>query len=60
MKNYNLKEIGPIFKECKEFLDGLVYAYKIQGVDIPDRLKNVRDKIQKQIKQIEGSSDELR
>ena len=60
MKNYNLEEIEPIFKERKEFLDGLVYAYKIQGIDIPDRLKNVRDKIQKQIKQIEGSSDELR
>ena len=32
----------------------------LQYGDIPDRLKNVRDKIQKQIKQIEGSSDELR
>ena len=58
MKNYNLKEIGPIFKECKEFLDGLVYAYKIQGVDIPDRLKNVRDKIQKQIVKIGGKENE--
>tara|TARA_R110002012_G_scaffold308287_1_gene514438 strand:+ start:201 stop:401 length:201 start_codon:yes stop_codon:yes gene_type:complete len=53
LKNYNLDEIEPLFKECKEFLDGLVYSYKIQGVVIPDRLRNIRDKIGKQINNIE-------
>ena len=54
MKNYNLEEIEPVFKECKEFLDGLVYSYRIQGVVVPDRLRNIRDKVNNQIKQIEG------
>ena len=58
MKNYNLDEIECDFRKIKEFLDGLVYAYKIQGVDIPDRLKNVRDKIQKQIVKIGGKENE--
>ena len=54
MKHYNLDEIQPVFKECKEFLDGLVYAYRVQGIGVPKQLKNVREKVNNQIKQIEG------
>ena len=44
------------FKECREFFDKLTYAYKIQGVKIPISLKNVKDNVNKQIKNIEGDS----
>ena len=54
MKNYNLEEIEPIFKECEEFFSNLVRVYKLQGIDIPDSLKSVRKKVTNQIKQIEG------
>ena len=53
MKNYNLNEIEPVFKECKEFFDGLIYVYKLQGIKIPNSLKNVREKVNKQIENIE-------
>ena len=53
LKNYNLNEIEPVFKECKEFFDGLIYVYKLQGIKIPNSLKNVREKVNKQIKNIE-------
>ena len=52
MKNYNLEEIEPIFKECEEFFSKLVRAYRVQGIAIPDSLKSVREKVNKQIKQI--------
>tara|TARA_Y100001963_G_scaffold124266_1_gene174939 strand:+ start:391 stop:561 length:171 start_codon:yes stop_codon:yes gene_type:complete len=54
MKNYNLEEIEPVFKECEEFFSNLVRVYKLQGIAIPDSLKSVREKVNKQIKQIEG------
>ena len=58
MKNYNLDEIEYDFRKIKEFLDGLACAWKIQGVDIPDRLKDVRDIVQKQIVKIGGKENE--
>ena len=53
MKNYNLEEIGPVFKECEEFFSNLVRVYKLQGIIIPDSLKSVREKVNKQISNIE-------
>ena len=57
MKNYNLEEIEPIFKECEEFFSNLVRVYKLQGIAIPDSLKSVRKKVSNQIKQIERGSN---
>ena len=54
MKHYNLEEIEPVFKECEEFFSKLVRAYRVQGIVIPGSLKSVREKVNKQIKQIEG------
>ena len=53
LKNYNLNEIEPVFKECKEFFNKLVYAYKLQGIKIPISLKSVRENVDKQIENIE-------
>ena len=57
LKNYNLEEIGPVFKECEEFFSNLVRVYKLQGIVIPDSLKSVREKVNKQIKQIERGNN---
>ena len=57
LKNYNLEEIEPIFKECEEFFSNLVRVYKLQGIAIPDSLKSVREKVNKQIKQIGRGSN---
>ena len=57
MKNYNLEEIEPIFKECEEFFSNLVRVYKLQGIAIPDSLKSVREKVNNQIKQIGRGSN---
>ena len=57
MKNYNLEEIEPIFKECEEFFSNLVRVYKLQGIAIPDSLKSVREKVTNQIKQIGRGSN---
>ena len=54
LKNYNLEEIHPLLRECKEFFDRLAYAYKIEGAGVPDRLKNIKSKVSKQIDKIEG------
>ena len=54
LKNYNLEEIEPVFKECEEFFSNLVRVYKLQGIAIPDSLKSVIEKVNKQIKRIEG------
>ena len=57
LKNYNLEDIGPVFKECEEFFSNLVRVYKLQGIAIPDSLKSVRKKVSNQIKQIERGSN---
>ena len=57
MKNYNLEEIQPIFKECEEFFSKLVRAYRVQGIAIPDSLKSVREKVNNQIEQIGRGSN---
>ena len=57
MKNYNLEEIEPVFKECEEFFSNLVRVYKLQGIAIPDSLKSVREKVNNQIKQIGRGSN---
>ena len=57
MKNYNLEEIGPVFKECEEFFSNLVRVYKLQGIVIPDSLKSVREKVNKQISNIERKNN---
>ena len=57
MKNYNLDEIEPVFKECKEFFSNLVRAYRVQGIAIPDSLKSVREKVNNQIEQIGRGSN---
>ena len=57
MKNYNLEEIEPIFKECEEFFSNLVRVYKLQGIVIPDSLKSVREKVSKQISNIERKNN---
>ena len=54
MKNYNLEEIDPLLRECKDFFDRLIIAYKREGAGVPERLKNVRERVNNQIKQIEG------
>ena len=57
LKNYNLEEIEPLFKECEEFFSNLVRVYKLQGIAIPDSLKSVREKVNNQIKQIGRGSN---
>ena len=57
MKNYNLEEIEPVFKECEEFFSNLVRVYKLQGIAIPDSLKSVREKVSKQISNIERKNN---
>ena len=58
MKNYNLEEIEPVFKECEEFFSNLVRVYKLQGIAIPDSLKSVREKVSKQINDIERKDND--
>ena len=60
MKHYNLDEIVPIFKECEEFFDKLIYAYRVQGIKIPPSLKSVMSKVNVQIEKIERGNDEER
>ena len=57
LKNYNLEEIGPVFNECEKFFSNLVRVYKIQGIAIPDSLKSVREKVNKQIIKIERGNN---
>ena len=54
MKNYNLEEIDPLLRECKDFFDRLSYAYKLEGAGVPERLKKIKSKVTNQIKKIEG------
>ena len=60
MKNYNLEEIEPVFKECEEFFSNLVRVYKLQGIAIPDSLKSVRKKVTNQIKKIEKDMESVK
>ena len=57
LKNYNLEEIEPLLRECKDFFDRLIIAYKREGAGVPERLKNVRERVNNQIKQIGSGSN---
>ena len=52
LKHYNLNEIEPVFKECKEFFSKLFRAYKVQGIKIPISLKSVIENVDKQLENI--------
>ena len=54
LKHYNLNEIQPIMRNCNEFFNDLIRAYKIQGISIPDRLKDLKECLENQIDKIEG------
>ena len=54
MKHYNLNEIQPIMRDCNEFFNDLIIAYKMQGIKIPDRLKELKENVENQINKIEG------
>jgi len=54
LKHYNLNEIQPIMRDCNEFFNDLIIAYKMQGIKIPDRLKELKENVENQINKIEG------
>ena len=54
MKLYDLDPIVKCFRDDLEYFKDLSLSYRIQGVVVPDRLRNIRDKVNNQIKQIEG------
>ena len=54
MKHYNLNEIQPLMNNCNEIFNDLIRAYKIQGINIPDRLKELKEDVENQINKIEG------
>ena len=58
MKHYDLDKISPIMRDCKNFFNDLVLAYRIQGFKIPNRLKKLRSDIDEQITIIEGDSND--
>ena len=58
MKHYDLDKISPIMRDCKNFFNDLVLAYRIQGFKIPNRLKKLRSDIDEQIIIIEGDSND--
>ena len=53
LKHYNLNEIQPLMNNCNEFFNDLIRAYKIQGINIPDRLKDLKENLENQINKIE-------
>ena len=58
MKHYDLDKISPIMRDCKNFFNDLVLAYRIQGFKVPNRLKKLRSDIDEQITIIEGDSND--
>ena len=57
MKNYNLEEIEPLLRECKDFFDRLIIAYKREGAGVPERLKKIKSKVKNQIEKIGCKND---
>ena len=45
-------------RDCNEFFNDLIRAYKIQGISIPDRLKNLKEKLENQINVIGGEEND--
>ena len=54
LKHYNLNEIQPIMRNCNEFFNDLIRAYRMQGIKIPKRLKELKENLENQINKIEG------
>ena len=54
MKHYDLDKIEPLLKDCRSFFITLIMSYKLQGVKIPQRLKELKKNIENQINRIEG------
>ena len=52
MKHYNLNEIQPIMRNCNNFFNDLIRAYKMQGIKIPDRLKKLKENVKEQLHKI--------
>ena len=54
MKHYNLNEIQPIMRNCNNFFNDLIRAYKMQGIKIPDRLKKLKENVKEQLHKIDN------
>ena len=57
MKIYDLDKINPLLKDCRKFLIMLIMSYKLQGVKIPQELKELKVNIENQINKIEGDKN---
>ena len=57
MKYYDLDKIEPLLKDCRSFFITLIMSYKLQGVKIPQRLKELKENIENQINRIEGEEN---
>ena len=53
LKHYNLDQIGPIMRDCDKFFKDLILSYRVQGVEIPKRLKELKENVENQIIKIE-------
>ena len=41
-------------RNCNNFFNDLIRAYKMQGIKIPKRLKELKENVENQINKIEG------
>ena len=58
LKNYDLDRIEPIMKDCSQFFRDLILSYKVQGIKVPSRLKELKESVEKQIHKIERNENE--
>ena len=54
MKHYDLDPIVKCFRDDLDFFKDLILSYKVQGVKIPERLKERIETVKNQINKIEG------
>ena len=53
MKHYDLDKIEPIMRDCDKFFKDLILSYRVQGVEIPKRMKELKENVENQINEIE-------
>ena len=54
MKLFDLNKQLPLMKDCKGIFDALVLSYRVQGIEIPNRIKEAIKGLNEQIIKREG------
>jgi len=58
LKHYDLDPIVKCFRDDLEFFKDLILSYRVQGVEIPKRLKELKKNVENQISKIERKENE--